>query len=1177
MAESITHDMTNNDVHDQDFDGGLNVKADPTSVKPPQTTRADNVWYVTPGQVRQLPAFATQNILPGRSVYNVGTRDALAPATKGDVLICAESGPPTAQSTSRWYHNIGNTRTNALSAPPYTLITRPHATSVSPTSNGNTMDPNATGPVFARQEVPATGKGPLWATFCGDVTGIRMQSCYADAGGDILMSNPLPITLAYNQFAAIGVAGTSYCAVASQSGTALTVTYLNFDGSVNKTALTATSYVSVSTSSTYVPFDFVTVNNTTYFIYPASSTTINVINLATGGGTTGLGTVASGGPFAAFAATTHTQASQAFFFLVSGGKIYDLQVTSAGNINLFGRSATLPVPTYPSSSTGFLYATGAANILDTQGGVTSAASYAISVFHSYNERLYQTTGTTALGDYAQVSASNITWTQSGGFGTFVANPFRTVSGATLASKAFCAAPPESGFAGPTQSRAAYCAVRCGSTEPLITNLSSGSYGQPTYFLIDHAGTIVSRWGDNAAPTAALYASTYNATSSLPVGYLNQLSTPYYSNANTTPTDISLLDIAIPGWYLADAKFAISATVAVTNQAPYVITNPTPLTPKWLPLVALFSTPNQLALPPCVQQGNSSQMSGPMTLIHDGAVAVEAGYHTATNNLICTAAPTSATGIYTTALGVSGTYYFVACWRWVDAQGRIHRSAPSLPFTLAQSTSNYYGATFVIPFPLSQRTLAETQPVCELYRTVTAATDGIYYFVGAGQNAGWYATGATSVPLTTTSQGAASFGVTINDVTITNANLTSQPRLYTAYNANAAAATYVATSPPPFVWQVGSKGRIFGLACVQGQWRLYYSNISAYGIAPEYNPYNYAPVPPDIGTPRSIEAMDDKIIVIGSQALAVMNGDGPAASNSVGVPNPGDGFSLVVPLPQPAGAYGSGSPVRLPSGIAYQSVSGVQAIARDLTQTPIGAPVDPITGRQVNNQGQPFGRACFLPSLQSIVWCNTTGAPLVYNYMMQKWSVWPLLTGAQSMVQRLDGTVWSAMQAVSGTQVQATADLGTLGATFSFSSTGPTPGTVAMVIETPWIQVGTTQFGEGELYEMQLGGNWFAPHAITIEQAYNYNVYNQFKPSKVLAVPVSPANYQFRVRPVATSRVWAVRYRFTLTALPAGTYNGVTYAAGSLTGSGYNLATLSDMVLSFANKQGASRISAASSR
>lgn len=1177
MAESITHDLANNDVHDQDFDGGLNVKADPASVKPPQTTRADNVWYVTPGQVRQLPAFATQNILPGRAIYNMGVRDTPAPAARGDVIFCAESGPPTAQTQSRWYHNIGNNRTNALSAPPYTLITRPHATSVSPSSNGNTFDPNATTPIFARQEVPVAGKPTAWATFCLDPGpgNVRMQSSYVDTGGDVLMSNSIVVSNAL-QVAASGVAGQSYCAVATANGTALTLNFFNFDGSVNKSAITATLYTTVSTSTNYVSFDFVTLNNVTYLLYVATSTTVNVINCTTGASQTISGSFTTNLAFGAFTATTHTNfASTVYLFVISGGRV--ICVSLASGVFTIVSSVALAVPANPSTSAGQLYATGAASILDTSGGAGPNASYALTIFHSYNERLYQTGTTTSLGDFAQVSASQVTWSVAQNFGTMVANPFRTVSGAIVASKAFCAAPPEANFAGPTQSRAAYCAVRCGSTEPLVTNLSLGSYGQPTYFLIDHLGTIVARYGDNAAPTAALYASTFNASNALPVTVCSQLSTPFISNSNTTPTDISLLDVCLPGWYLADAKYAISATVPVSNQPPYVIVNPTPLTPKWLPQVALFSMPVQLALPPCVQQANSSVMSGPMTLIHDGAVAVESGYHFATNNPILTALPTTAGGIYSTALGGNGAYYIVACWRWVDAQGRIHRSAPSLPVTLSVTTGTYYGSTFVVPLPLSQRALAETQPICELYRTVTNATDGIYYFVGSNQNSGWYGLTASNVPLTTSTQGAPSFGVTINDVAITNAQLTSQPRLYTAYNVNAAASTYVATAPPPFVWQVGTKGRIFGLACVQGQWRLYYSNISSYGIAPEFNPNNYAAIPPDIGNPRSLEAMDDKIIILGTQGLAVVNGDGPAPSNGTGVPAPGDGFSLVVPLPQPAGVYGTGSPVRLPTGIAYQSVSGIQSVGRDLTQTPIGAPVDPITGRQTGNLGQPFGRATLLPSLQSIVWANTSGPPLVYSYMMQKWSTWPLLQGALGAVQRLDGNVWVAMQPTSGTQMLSTADLGTLGFTYSVSATAGPLGTVAMVIETPWIQVGTTQFGEGELYEMQLGGNWYAPHAITIEQGYNYNVYNQFKPAKVLAIPVSPANYQFRIRPVATSRIWTVRYRFTLAALPAGTYNGITYPAGTLAGAGYNLATLSDMVLSFATKQGASRVSAAASR
>jgi hypothetical protein len=1162
MAETITHELANADVKDQDFDGGLNLKSDPASIKPPQTTRADNAWYVTPGQVRQLPAFATQGLLPGQAVYNMGTRDTLAPSS-GDVLICAESGPPTAQTQSRWYHNAGKTLTRNLSAPPYTLLTRPHATSVSPTSNGNTFDPNLSAPMFARQEIAVNGR-TAWATFCVDATaGLRMQSCYADTLGDIAVSNPVPV-LSVTQAAVSGVASQSYCAVATAVGTALTCSFFNFDGTVNKAAITQTLGYGETSSSAYVPFDFVTVNNVTYCIYYGASGTLYAINCVTGQSVNFASGVGSAvGPFCAFAATTHqTSLALNYFFVCTGGKLYAFSVSATGVFAALGNVA-LPVPAYPSSSTGFLYATGCANIVDTSGGTGPNAAYAVSVFHSYNERLYQTTATTALGDFCQVSASQVTWSAQAGFGTMVANPFRTISGAIIAAKAFCAAPPEANFQGPTQSRAAYCVVRCGSTEPLLTNLSQGSYGQPTYFLIDHQGGIAARFGDNQGPVAALYASTYNATNTLPLGHLNQLSCPFFSNQATAPTETSLLSIGIPSWYLADARYAISLTVSIANQPPYVIVNPTPLTPKWLPQVALFSVPTQLSLPPCVQQGPSAILSGPMTLVHDGAVAVEAGYHFATNNPILVAAPTISGGIYTTSLGGNGTYLFVSCWRWIDALGRVHRSAPSVPVTLNVSQGNYYGSTFYVPLPLSQRTLAQTQPVCELYRTVVNATDGIYYLVNSGQGSGWYGVSATSIPLGTSAPGAPSFGVSLNDVTITNQNLTAQPRLYTAYNANAAASTYVATAPPPFVWQTAAKNRVFGLACTQGQWRLYYSAQSSFGIAPEFNYNNYAPVPLDLGTPRSLEAMDDKVLVFGSSGIAVMNGDGPPASNAAGVPNPGDGFSQVVPLPQPVGAYGAGSPVRLPTGVIYQSTAGIQMVGRDLAQTPVGAPIDPLAARQVGGAGQPLGRGTFISALQAIVWANTQGAPLVYTYLMQKWSTWPLLQGALCLCQKTDGTVYAALQPVAQGQILSTADVGILGQAYTLAAGSAALGTTALVLETPWIAVGTTSYGEGELWEMQLGGAYLGPHTLLVEQAYNYGPYSQYKPAKSFVITQAPPNYQFRIRPQATSRIWTVRYRFTV--------------SGNMAGSAYNLACLSDMVLFFATKQGATRLSAASSR
>jgi hypothetical protein len=1162
--------LANNDVHDQDFDGGLNVKADPASVKPPQTTRADNAWYISPGQVRQLPAFATT--LPAASqVYNIHARDGAGPATAGDILCHGEfaDGGQTPHTSSLWTHNQQQSRNTLVSAPPFTLKTRTlgnelvgylraNAGATTGFFNAAIMPPQ-----MCQQDVPTVGNRPMFAIVAAASASAPLGQ--SGSGGaaftfnasfgfvDTLEEMQSQITIPAGTVTAgtqlwyqvMPCPNTSYWCLAWQLGTQLTLSTFDFSGVQQSTAsITVTNATSTPSFDLFMLQGLLhvaySVGQVVYFrgILPTNIAAYTAVAAITP-------SAAPQGAFAVSCANGWVASNQPqYVFSVCNNAVRVSACTYTGttlNMSVAASNVMLNQPSNAQSTVGPYQGTFAIGVADNAGGVGTAAVLAVTLYRTIFDSMSDTnaiagsyTLTSIAVDRMQFVAATNTLTYPG------TNYVRWAGGLALSGKAFCARPFSALGAGP-QSLASYAPIRSGGSEaPAATGVGGGGiYSQPTCFLIDHQARIVGRWLESNCPPGS---------SAQPLGP-SLVSSPFVA-----PTDHIALSISIPGWALSDAQFQTSTIATPPNQPPYVSVNPQPIAPKHVPALCELSLQAQLALPPAVQAQSYTQTSGCMTCLHDGRNLVEHNYHFACGNVLVS--PVN----QTTSGNPAGTYYYYGLYKWLDAQGRVHRSAPSVAAACNVSLG-LYQATAYIPVPPTARIASQSPVVCELYRSVVGGTDGNAYLVGS--------TAVQNVPLS--GSDGTGFGstvlsglyVSVSDSGYAN-TLTQQPRLYTNYNANAQASTYASTPPPAFVWQLGTKSRCFGLACVLGQWRLYYSSQWATGIPCEYNAQNYAVCPPDIGEARSIEAMDDKVLIFGTRGVAVMNGDGPAASNAAGVPSPGDGFSQVIPLPAPIGVLGTGAPTRLLSGLAFVSAQGIVQMGRDLTLTPIGAAVDPITGRQAGNTGQVMGRAAFLPSLQSVVWANPQGAPLVYNYLMQKWSVWPLLSGAQTLCQRLDGTIFVALQPITSAGVTSLAcDLGTLGQTYQLAAGTAAQGSVGLVIETPWIQVGTTQFGEGQLYEMQIGGAYLGPHILQVEQAFNYLAY---KPPKTWTINTAPQNYQYRLRPQGTSRVWSVRYRVSILA-----------PTGGMGGSAYNLAVLSDLVLSFATKQGGSRLSAQASR
>ncbi len=1204
MASTTNDQIAQANAMAQGVDGGLNVKTDPQRLAPPATTRSDNAWYISAGAVDQLPAF--QSTMPAgfAHVYNLSAKDTMAPTLAGDTLVHGELPDPTGSFTTPvWAMSNGTTPSRFQPALPHQLRTRTFASALQRPLN-SPADPNVDRwPLLTARQEQATTAGRRMAT--GYYDGSSLKVTFGNVDGLADTGELLVLSFSAQWVEMIGIQGTPnwgltylsggsvYCAVYDFYGnvvTSLTAVYANAL-TTNAVAYGATQFPTLTTynhcQTTYVAYlaQLSTAGSgvSSYCIY-----TFPFLNVSNKTLLSGPYPAQPGGPLQGFAISSPTshqpRGSQDYLAVAYDGYVWVIANPFGGGTYASYQSGQLPVAgntgVGTASTGGFNNALVTLTAMPINDGLyasTAAAGVAVVVYRHCSEQVSPQGFLSGGAAYQYVAVEALSYL-NGTLSIVNSNGFRTVGGAAICAKAFAVCPPEANYAGAQAAVQGYCVVRQGAYQPSsYAGTPSGLYGfydQPMYFLIDHQARIVARWseglgpigqvGDVAASQGGPTQYTYFATFPLCLGLGNVL----ISDTLATPNDVSCLDIVLPTWVMAQLGralgYKIGAATASTTVPFYAVATPLAVT---LSLSATCSSS------PTVSGQGYTVASGALTCIHDGRSMMEAGFHNQTNNLGATAYAQGATGASPNPLGNAGVYYYVATWEWTDAQGRLHRSRPSRAAYVSTGSASFYGAQVTVPSLNTVRGLftgnnALQSVTCRLYRSVMGATDRSFYLVNSqtvwsfGQTNGgptaWYGNVIADNVLPE---------LAVISPTSLQDFLQNQPQIYTGLSSAYTGSLFSADGPPAFLWQASSKGRAFGLAVVQGQPRIYYSSVMSSGVPFEWNALNYAPVPTDIGDARSIDCMDDKVLVFGSRSVGFMSGDGPLPYNSVGVPAPNDGFGLVYPIPTSLGVLGTGAPCRMADGIIFQGGSGFQLVSRALMVQDAGVTVDFLTGRQINNPGQVYSRGIMVSSLQAIVWCNPHGSALVYQYITKKWATWPLLAGANAIAQRFDGSVVVSLQPVVGVKyspraVAATAgaDIGTLGNTYSpiYQGLQTNPG---LVLETPWMYPAGESAGESALFDVAVTGTYFAPHILQVEQAYNGMSYV----SQVIKFNVSsrPNQYQFRVRPVGGTRIWSVRYRISV--LPATTL-----------GAGYNMAGLSDLVLFAGSKQGTTRLLAGQS-
>ena len=508
--------------------------------------------------------------------------------------------------------------------------------------------------------------------------------------------------------------------------------------------------------------------------------------------------------------------------------------------------------------------------------------------------------------------------------------------------------------------------------------------QSTYFLINGSGTIISRFSPNIGGKII----TENV--------LTKVANP--------STDMYLLGSQIKGRTVIDDDNFFS-------------------------LLGVNSTTINFALSDPFQHetlGENMHIVGGFPMMYDGDRIVEHNFHLFPEDL-SDAGNSTVGGVLQ-----DGVYQYAAVYAWTDNRGQIHRSAPSVGFSVTLS-----GATSTQQQSITVPTLRLTQKenvIIELYRTEAAGT--IFYKI----------TDVFSPILNDPTVDS----VTIVDDSTSDANIISNEILYTTGgvldNIMAPANKIIESF----------SDRIF-LAGLEDPNKLQFSKIRFDGAPVEFNDTLTIQVNAKGGDITALKAMDEKLVIFKETALFYISGDGP---NNIGQQ---DTFIKPELISSDIGCININSVVLTPQGLMFKSKKGIYLLSRGMQLQYIGANVERFNDLKISS-------AVVIPEENQVRFTTEDGEALVYNYFVGQWAA------------------FSNHRALSAVNIGFTYYyLRFDGILYIEDETGYTDNGSPINIDlaTGWISFAGVQ-GFQRVYKLLLLGNFKSPHKIRIRVAYDFN-------------------------------------------------------------------------------------------
>lgn len=434
---------------------------------------------------------------------------------------------------------------------------------------------------------------------------------------------------------------------------------------------------------------------------------------------------------------------------------------------------------------------------------------------------------------------------------------------------------------------------------------------------------------------------------------------------------------------------------------------------------------------------------------------------------------------------AGSYQVCCTYEWMDGQGQVHRSTPSVPVSFtatAGQTATYSTATLSLT--------AKTGVVVQFYRTTV---NGSVFF----QVTNFNSVGSLyNNPAIDT--------VSWSDIQSDTA-ISGNPQLYTT--------GLVLSNEPcnPGGAMTVHRNRLFVVDSTNPT-QVWYSKQVFPPVPVEFSGFNILNVDPKGGPITALASLDDKLIIFKADRIFMVLGQGP---DPLGNQND---FTDAILVSADTGCVVPKSVVVVPDGIVYQSPKGIYLLSRALQVGFIGAPVATLVGPQIDGLvNWTVSSSVLMPDRHQVrfgIAPQSTEQPpfpiLVYDYLVSQWTSVILY---QTADQVIDATlVGGNYFALSASQVAAISDTSAYNSgvpplVADFTTTA-TQVSIRQSLTTGWIKIGGLQGFQRARRLWLLGTYAGASHTLNIGVAYDYD--STIVQTSSFGVTADPAPYQFMV-------------------------------------------------------------------
>lgn len=455
-------------------------------------------------------------------------------------------------------------------------------------------------------------------------------------------------------------------------------------------------------------------------------------------------------------------------------------------------------------------------------------------------------------------------------------------------------------------------------------------------------------------------------------------------------------------------------------------------------------------------GNVAVLNGATMQMYDGFSCTEFGFHLFPEITNLTGHPAGG------GMG-DGTYSYLAIFSWIDAQGNLHQSAPSLASNITLSAGG--GAqsvtiTVTTNF-LSQKNIA----YIEIYRTINGGS--IYYLITNPV----YVSSANAV-----------IGATVALIDgATDGALVLKNQAYT-YPASSVLEN---NTPPPSMAMVAHNNRLWFVDSENPN-TIWYTKSSQNLIGLSPSAFLTQQIDHKLGNIVALAELDEKLIIGKTNGIFAQSGDG--------ADDTGNGSNLSFPqaIPSDVGMTVLKSVVQTPRGIMFKSANGIYMLDRSLNVSYIGAEVEAYNAQVITG-------ANLVPTKSQIRFLCSSGFTLVYDYIFNQWSTFTNHTGVSS-------STWNSLY------VYATAG----GAVFkeSVGSYLDNATGYSLLAQTSWLALASIQ-GFQRVKRLIMLGDFIngasASHNLSIAAAYDFSTTFQAAITYAFGAISDSGVFQYRER------------------------------------------------------------------